>query len=106
VRSSVLDIRRVAWPVPFTGRALRNTHADLWLGREIDLLQQIELEAPRYATAREPGNFDIAAVYADEAVDLIDSVPPAAIIVERVVSEAARLPGAAVAMARRRTRDG
>lgn len=45
------------------------------------------MEAARYAAARKAGDFDIAAVIAGEAVDLIDDVPPAAIIVERVVSE-------------------
>lgn len=98
VRSIVFDIsRRNVWPAPFTGRVLRNAHAEGWLGREIDLLQQIEDEAARYAAAREAGDFDVAAVIAGEAVDLIDDVPPAAIIVERVVSEAARLLGAAAA---------
>jgi len=100
VRSSVFDIsRRLAWPAPFTGRALRNAYADHWLGREIDLLRQIEVEAARYAAAREAGDFDIAVVHAGEAVDLINDVPPAAIIVERVISEAARLLGAAAATA-------
>jgi nitronate monooxygenase len=56
------------------------------------------VEAARYAAARKAGDFDIAAVIAGEAVDLIDDVPPAAIIVERVVSEAVRLLGAAAAV--------
>jgi nitronate monooxygenase len=80
VRSRVFDIsRRQAWPAPFTGRALRNADADHWLGREIDLLRQIEVEAARYAAAREAGDFDIAVVHAGEAVDLINDVPRAAI---------------------------
>jgi nitronate monooxygenase len=100
IRSSVFDIsRRVAWPAPFTGRVLRNLHADHWLGRETDLLQQIEVEAARYAAAREAGDFEIAAVIAGEAVDLIDDVPPAGIIIERMVSEASRLLLAAAATA-------
>jgi len=78
---------------------LQNTHADHWLGREIDLLQQIEAEAARYAAAQEAGDFDVAALIAGAAVDLIDDVPPAAIIIERVVSEAGCLLGAAAAMA-------
>lgn len=98
VRSIVFDVsRRNVWPAPFNGRVLRNAHAERWLGREIDLLQHIEEEAARYAAAREAGDFDVAAVIAGEAVDLIDDVPPAAIIVERVVSDAARLLGAASA---------
>jgi hypothetical protein len=43
-----------------TGRVLRNTHADHWLGREIDLLQQIEAEAARYSAARERENLTSA----------------------------------------------
>jgi nitronate monooxygenase len=98
VRSIVFDVsRRNVWPAPFNGRVLRNAHAERWLGREISLLQHIEEEAARYAAAREAGDFDVAAVIAGEAVDLIDDVPPAAIIVERVVSEAACLLGAATA---------
>jgi nitronate monooxygenase len=77
VRSSVFDIsRRLPWPAPFTGRALRHAHADYWLGREIDLLQQIEMEVARYAA----GDFDIAVVHAGETVDLIMDMPPAAIV--------------------------
>jgi len=94
VRSIVFDIsRRNVWPAPFNGRVLWNAHAERWLGREIGLLQHIEEEAARYAAAREAGDFDVAAVIAGEAVDLIDDVLPAAIIVERVVSEATRLIG-------------
>ena len=63
------------------------------------MLRQIEVEAARYAAAREAGDFDIAVVHAGEAVDLIKDVPPAAILVERVISEAARLLGAAAATA-------
>jgi hypothetical protein len=52
--------QRAAAP-PFTpGRVLRNTHADHWLGREIDLLQQIEAEAARYSAARERENLTSA----------------------------------------------
>ena len=33
VRSIVFDLsRRIQWPVPYTGRLLRNRHADTWLG--------------------------------------------------------------------------
>jgi nitronate monooxygenase len=94
VRSSVFDIsRRLTWG-PFTGRALRNAYVDQWLGREADLLRQIDVEAARYAAAAETGDFGIAVVHAGEVVDLINDVPSAAVIVERVVSEAIRLLGA------------
>jgi nitronate monooxygenase len=92
VRSTVFDIsRRIPWPAPFTGRTLRNAHADRWLGREVVLLQHADEEAARYAAAHDRGDFDVAGVFAGEAVDLIRDTPPAATIVERVVSEATRL---------------
>lgn len=49
------------------------------------------------AMARDAVAKGAAAVIAGEAVDLIDDVPPAAIFVERMVSEAERLLGAAAA---------
>ena len=91
VRSIVFDIsRRNVWPSPYTGRVLRNPHAERWLGRELELMQHPE-EAQRYSEAREQGNFDIAAVIAGEAVGLIHDVLPAAEIVNRVVREAEAL---------------
>jgi len=88
LRSIVFDIsRRNVWPAPYTGRVIRNAHAERWFGREVELMQHRE-EAQRYAEARERGDFDIAAVIAGEAVGLIHEVLPAAEIVNRVVSEA------------------
>ena len=88
LRSIVFDIsRRNVWPAPYTGRVIRNAHAERWFGRELELMRHRE-EAQRYAEARERGDFDIAAVIAGEAVGLIHEVLPAAEIVNRVVSEA------------------
>lgn len=96
VRSIVFDIsRRNVWPAPFTGRVLKNAHLERWLGREVVLLQNADEQAARYAAARERGDFDVAAVIAGEAVDLIHDTLPAAVIIARVVSEATRLLGAA-----------
>ena len=44
--------------------------------------------AAEYAAAKAAGNFDIAAVIAGEAVGLIHDIPPAAEIVDRIVTEA------------------
>ena len=88
VRSIVFDIsRRNVWPEPFTGRCLRNTHTQRWLGREVELMQNAQVEAERYARAREAGDFDVAAVIAGEAIGLI-RVLPAATIVQGLVAEA------------------
>ena len=44
--------------------------------------------AAEYAAAKGAGNFDVAAVIAGEAVGLIHDIPPAAEIVDRIVTEA------------------
>jgi nitronate monooxygenase len=92
VRGIIFDLsRNNVWPAPFTGRCLINDHARRWMGREVELLQQVNAVAAEYAAAKVAGNFDIAAVIAGESVGLIHDVPPAAEIVERVVTEAEQL---------------
>src|SRR5882762_8242414 len=80
--------RNNVWPAPSTGRCLINDHARRWTGRELELLQNVGVVAVEYAAARAAGNFDIAAVIAGEAVGLIHDIPPAAEIVDRIVTEA------------------
>jgi nitronate monooxygenase len=92
VRGIIFDIaRRNVWPAPYSGRVLRNDFSEKWHGRETDLLQQQDKEAERYAAARAAGDFDTAAVIAGEVVDLIADVPPAAEIVERMMTTATTL---------------
>jgi nitronate monooxygenase len=92
LRSIVFDIsRRNVWPAPFTGRCLRNSHADRWFGREIELMRHLDEESAKYAAAREAGDFDIAAVIAGEAAGLIHDIPSAYDVIERVVHEASEL---------------
>jgi nitronate monooxygenase len=88
-RGIIFDLsRNNVWPAPFTGRTLINDHARRWMGREIELLQNVGAVTAEYMAAREAGNFDIAAVFAGEAVGLIHDIPPAAEIVDRIVNEA------------------
>jgi nitronate monooxygenase len=92
IRSILFDIaRRNVWPAPYSGRVLQNAFSEKWRGREADLLQHQDEEVARYAAARAAGDFDTAAVIAGEVVDLITDVPPAAEIVERMVTNASRL---------------
>lgn len=92
LRSIVFDIsRRNVWPAPYTGRCLRNAHAERWLGREIELLRHQETEAARYAEARQSGDFDIAAVIAGEASGLIRDIPTAREVVESMVRSGSAL---------------
>ena len=92
LRSIVFDIsRRHVWPAPYTGRCLRNAHADRWFGREIELIRHLDEEAEKYAAARAAGDFDTAGVIAGEAAGLIHDIPPAAELIQRVVHEASTL---------------
>ena len=92
VRSIIFDLsRNNVWPAPFTGRCLINDHARRWIGREVELMQNVKSVAAEYAAAKAAGNFDIAAVIAGEAVGLIHDIPPAAEIVDRIVTEAEQI---------------
>src|SRR6202000_1442757 len=83
IRSIIFDLSRDnVWPAPFNGRCLVNDHARRWMGREVELLQNVKAVAAEYAAARAAGNFDIAAVIAGEAVGLIHDIPKAGEIVE------------------------
>ncbi|MBR0720672.1 NAD(P)H-dependent flavin oxidoreductase [Bradyrhizobium manausense] len=92
VRGVVPDwSRKLFWPAPFTARTLVNDHIKSWTGREIELMQRADDVAKAYAAAKMAGDFEIAAVFAGEAVGLIHDIPPAAEIVERIASEAGQL---------------
>jgi nitronate monooxygenase len=92
VRGIIFDLsRNNVWPAPFTGRCLVNDHARRWIGREVELLQNVNAVAAEYALAKTAGNFDVAAVIAGEAVGLIHDISPAGEIVERIVTEAEQI---------------
>jgi nitronate monooxygenase len=88
VRTNVFDIGLEApWPTHFTGRALTNGFSASWHGREPALASDAEAKA-RYKQANRENDFDTAAVWAGEVIDLIRAVEPAGVIVERMVAEA------------------
>jgi nitronate monooxygenase len=92
VRSIVFDLsRRIRWPASYTGRLLRNRHAETWLGRERELEARMEEVGREYAAARERGDFDVAGVIAGESCAVIHDIPPAGEIVERIGAETERL---------------
>jgi nitronate monooxygenase len=89
VRTRVFDIiRRLDWPEPYTGRAIRNGFSARWHGHEADLENDLAAEVARYAQAVEANDLDTRVVFAGEAVDLVRNVMPAAAIVESLVQEA------------------
>src|SRR5205085_1523515 len=93
-RGVIFDLsRNNVWPAPFTGRTLINDHARRWMGHEVELLQNMSAVAAEYMAARAAGNFDVAAVFAGEVVGLIHDIPPAAEIVDRIVTEADQILG-------------
>ncbi|MHB8667324.1 MAG: NAD(P)H-dependent flavin oxidoreductase [Burkholderiales bacterium] len=88
-RTRIFDIiRGHAWPPIYTGRALRNDFMRRWDGRERDLAQALETEGARYRAAARDGDFDTAVVWAGEAVDLINSVESASVLVARISAAA------------------
>ena len=91
LRTRVADIaRQIPWPRGFTARIRRNAFTDRWHGREEQLEQNIAAEGPRYRQAFAAGDPDNTGVWFGEAAGLIDAIEPAAVIVERMVSEAAQ----------------
>jgi nitronate monooxygenase len=92
LRSIVFDIsRRNVWPAPFTGRCLRNAHAERWYGREIELMQNLERESTRYSAARRDEDFDIAAVIAGESSGLVREISSVRDVVDGIIREASTL---------------
>ena len=88
LRTRVFDIvRQLPWPAEFTGRVLRNQFTERWHSDERGLRDAVDREQPRYAAAVEQADFDTAAVWAGEGIDLIRDVPPAGEIVRRLVAE-------------------
>jgi len=81
-------VQGTAWPERFPGRALRNRFTDQFHGRE----DAIDVDArAQFAAAKQSGNYDIANVYAGEAVGLSDQIQPAAAIVRNLAEGAEEL---------------
>lgn len=88
-RTTVFDtVRDLAWPAPYTGRALRNRFMQRWQGREQELAAALATERDAYRIAAREGNLDTAVVWAGEAVDLIASVESAGTLVRRIGADA------------------
>lgn len=88
-RTRVFDIiRGYPWPTTYTGRAIRNGFLERWDGRESQLASVLETERVGYQSAARAGDCDTAVVWAGEAVDLIDGVERAAVLVGSIAAEA------------------
>ena len=92
VRQSVLDIVRGRdWPARYTGRVLKNDFVGEWLGRETELKGAKAEQIERYRAASKTADTSVVATIVGEAVGLIDAIEPAAVILDRMVSEAEAL---------------
>lgn len=92
LRTRVFDIvRGYPWPEHITGRVPVNDFSARWHGREAALYADLERQQADYRLAAERGDTDTAVVFAGEAVDMIDAVEPAQVIVERIVAKAGAL---------------
>ena len=90
LRTRVADIaRQIPWPRGFTARIRRNAFTDRWHGREDALESNVAVEGPRYRQAFLEGDPDNTGVWFGEAAGLIHAIEPAAVIVERMVAQAA-----------------
>jgi nitronate monooxygenase len=104
LRTTVADIvRQIPWPRGFTARIRRNTFTDRWHGCELELERNVAVEGPRYRQAFAAGDPENTGVWFGEAAGLINSIDPAAEIIESMVNDAAiqltRHGGAQIRMA-------
>jgi nitronate monooxygenase len=88
-QTRVFDVVRGApWPAIYPGRALRNAFSARWNGREDELAADQQAQE-KLVLATSADDFSTRVVWAGEGVDLIDDIPGAAEIIERIVAQAA-----------------
>ncbi len=78
------------WPGAYA-RTYRNQFVQRWIGREGDLRAQRRMVAASLQQARVSGDVDSGALLFGQDAGLIDSIEPAGLIVERLVSEAEQI---------------
>lgn len=92
IRSQLMDMaRKLDWPSRYTARVLRNQFIKRWQGREEELRAAADEVAPQYQRAWTEGDPDESNTFVGEVVGLIDKIEPVAKIVDRMVSDAARI---------------
>ncbi|AVG44011.1 MULTISPECIES: NAD(P)H-dependent flavin oxidoreductase [Achromobacter] len=95
VKSNSVDVvRKRYWPNPeFVVRVLYNRFVAKWHGRERELEQAIDVEHDRFWMAFKAGDAENSGVLMGQVAGIIHDAPPAARIVESMVSQACRLLG-------------
>ena len=92
IRSSVMDIaRKLDWPERYTARVLRNAFTDRWHNDVEGLLAVAEDESIRWKAAWIADDITTANTFVSEVTGLLNTVEPAADILENMVSDAQAL---------------
>jgi nitronate monooxygenase len=92
IRTRVMDIARdLDWPQRFTARVLRNRFTDEWHGNESELREAGPGVARAWIEGWSAGDPDRANTFVGEAAGLIESIEPAADVIERMTAQAAAL---------------
>lgn len=92
IRTKSLDaLRGVPWPKEYSFRFLKNKLTEDWADREAEAFRAFGTLSAQYAKARAQGDLDTVAVVGGEAVGLLRDRPPAASIVQSMVSQAETL---------------
>lgn len=91
VSTTVFDVAQgIAWPPGFPGRALANEFWRRWSGHEADLARTPQA-TDELAAARGRGDYDLAYVYAGQAVGMVREARPGAAVVAELAATAERL---------------
>ncbi len=95
IRTKVFDIaREVDWPQHYTGRVVHNDFSRQWHGKLDEFARSPDQHRQRYNRS-DSEDFSTRVLIAGEAADLIDSVLPAAEIIESTIEQAVELLSAA-----------
>ena len=91
VLTRVFDVAQgLAWPPQYPGRALRNRFTDQW-DHQVDALAQDRGARQQLAEATVQENYDLALIYAGEAVGMVKQQRPAREVIQHLGDGAERL---------------
>jgi nitronate monooxygenase len=92
IRTTVVDVvRRVDWPTRFTARVLRNRFTDTWHGCEAQLSRADPDVERDWIEGWADGDPERANTFTGEAVGLIHTIEPAAVVLEQMSTRATTL---------------
>lgn len=91
VRTHAFDqAQGIPWPERFPGRALRNDFTERWHGREGQMAEDLAAQV-EYRSACQHGDYNLAHIYAGQAVGLVRSVQPAGDVLREIAEGAEAL---------------